>query len=218
MKKIMRRCIILVISMSCLISMCVVHADEPIYHGPPTVFTDVTGHWAEYWINYSNLINLVNGFPDGTFRPDNEVTVGEYIKMISMIFYWEYEHKQPMEGEHWALQYVKLMQRKYIVPFEKYETSEELDRVIIRNEMATLSLKALIHRAAGNSIVEIDEDAGEKVLFVDTNELNPEDRMYINTLVKYKLINGFEDGTFKPYDGLTRAQAVKIIYLIKYFK
>lgn len=181
-------------------------------------FNDIKGHWAEYWIEQINLANIINGYPDGTFRPEEQVTVGEYVKMISMIMYGEYDYKKPVEGEHWALQYVKLMQHKYIVPFEEYETSEELDKIITRNEMTRLSAKMLLKINSSNEKIKIDEDAGEKDLFLDTTQLNPEDKMYINILVKYGVINGFEDATFKPSDGLTRGQAAKVIYLVKYFK
>ncbi len=40
------------------------------------------GDWAEQYIKHAVEINLVNGYPDGTFKPANPVTRGETAKML----------------------------------------------------------------------------------------------------------------------------------------
>ena len=40
-------------------------------------FTDTTGHWAETAITkWSEEYSIINGYEDGTFRPDNSITRG----------------------------------------------------------------------------------------------------------------------------------------------
>lgn len=40
-------------------------------------FTDTTGHWAESAINkWSQEYGIIQGYDDGTFRPDNSITRG----------------------------------------------------------------------------------------------------------------------------------------------
>lgn len=39
-------------------------------------FTDIAGHWAEEYINAIHEEGAVNGYPDGTFRPDGSLTIG----------------------------------------------------------------------------------------------------------------------------------------------
>ncbi len=36
-------------------------------------------------------------------------------------------------------------------------------------------------------------------------------RLYTDTAYNLKIVNGFSDGTFRPYDNLTRGQAAKMI-------
>ena len=62
-------------------------------------FSDVDStHWAESYINQMRRNKLLNGYEDGTFRPENEVTTGEYIKILAMALNPNYEYKAPEEG------------------------------------------------------------------------------------------------------------------------
>ncbi len=48
-----------------------------------TAFPDVAAeHWANAYIAYAASVGAVNGYPDGTFKPENPVTYGEAVKMI----------------------------------------------------------------------------------------------------------------------------------------
>ncbi|WP_069650020.1 S-layer homology domain-containing protein [Caloranaerobacter ferrireducens] len=48
-----------------------------------TFYLDIFGHWAEYTILWAtNEANLFNGYPDGTFRPDDSITRAEYITIL----------------------------------------------------------------------------------------------------------------------------------------
>jgi hypothetical protein len=40
-------------------------------------FTDVSGHWAEDWIEQLKAEGITSGYPDGTYRPENQVTRAE---------------------------------------------------------------------------------------------------------------------------------------------
>lgn len=45
-------------------------------------FSDTAGHWAEGYIGLAAGLGLVNGYPDGTFKPDNTVSFDEAITMV----------------------------------------------------------------------------------------------------------------------------------------
>lgn len=63
-----------------------------------TVFEDVTRlHWAWKPIQVLQAYRIINGFEDGTFRPDEEVTVAQAVNMcIKMTGYGEYVEKNTM--------------------------------------------------------------------------------------------------------------------------
>ena len=56
------------------------------YNGEP-MFTDIAGHWAEEGINRAAVTGWVNGYDDGTFRPENAITRAEAITLINRVLY-----------------------------------------------------------------------------------------------------------------------------------
>ncbi len=48
----------------------------------PTEFSDVAGHWARFNIKTAYDMGIINGFDDGTFRPDEQVTYEQALKMM----------------------------------------------------------------------------------------------------------------------------------------
>ena len=46
-------------------------------------FTDISGHWAEAEIERAATLGWINGYEDGTFRPDAEITRAEAMTLIN---------------------------------------------------------------------------------------------------------------------------------------
>ena len=49
------------------------------------VFPDVQDHWANYEINLAYAHDLIQGYPDGTFRPDQEITRAEAVTIVNRV-------------------------------------------------------------------------------------------------------------------------------------
>lgn len=47
-----------------------------------TAFSDLSGHWAAGPVADAVAAGYVNGYPDGTFRPDANVTRAEFVKLL----------------------------------------------------------------------------------------------------------------------------------------
>ncbi|MCD8390331.1 MAG: S-layer homology domain-containing protein [Firmicutes bacterium] len=47
-----------------------------------TTFTDVSGHWAQQYIDLCADLSIINGMGDGTFAPDSQVTLEQALKMV----------------------------------------------------------------------------------------------------------------------------------------
>lgn len=54
------------------------------YEGPD-MFSDIDGHWAQEAINQAANEGIISGYPDGTFRPDNNITRSEAISIINRV-------------------------------------------------------------------------------------------------------------------------------------
>jgi len=45
-------------------------------------FSDMGGHWSNPYVAYATSLGIIDGYPDGTFRPDNTVSYDEAAKML----------------------------------------------------------------------------------------------------------------------------------------
>ena len=64
-------------------------------------FSDVSGHWARYLIEYCYALEIANGRADGTFDPDGTVTGREAAKMLLAMAGYEAE-EAGFTGAGWA--------------------------------------------------------------------------------------------------------------------
>lgn len=64
-------------------------------------FTDISGHWAKYLIEYCTALGVTGGRGDGTFDPDGNVTARECSKMLLIAAGYEAD-KEGFTGAGWA--------------------------------------------------------------------------------------------------------------------
>lgn len=60
------------------------------YHAPEVTgdaFPDISGSWARVYINRAAALGLVRGYPDGTFRPNTEITRAEVMEIINNVLF-----------------------------------------------------------------------------------------------------------------------------------
>ena len=55
---------------------------EATYEGE-NLFPDIDGHWAQDYINEAANAGIVDGYPDGTFRPQQNITRAEAMTMVN---------------------------------------------------------------------------------------------------------------------------------------
>ena len=49
------------------------------------IFNDLNGHWAEKYINLLQKLGIVKGYPDGTVKPDNNMTRAETASIMNRV-------------------------------------------------------------------------------------------------------------------------------------
>ena len=80
---------------------------------PAAAFTDTAGHWAEPAINkWSQEYGIIQGYEDGTFRPDNSITRGAIAGILDR--FMQFQSVSPagtfsdLTGSYWEEQILKL--------------------------------------------------------------------------------------------------------------
>lgn len=152
--------------------------------GSGKVFSDTTGHWAEGAITGAIAKGYVNGYEDGTFRPDAEVTRAEFIKLVVTAL--KLPVNGPATGADWYVPFVQSAVTNEVHQWSDFTTGD-WNTPMSRYEMARMSAKA-------------------------TGEHNTEENKWMYLATKAGLIKGTDDtGTLDVEGTTTRAQAVTII-------
>lgn len=105
----------------------------------PELFPDVTEKdWFCPYVTQLTRLGVVGGFGDGTFRPYENVTNGQALKLITRAV--GYSEKSAPEKGHWAENYRKFaVSKKFIGEHDM----EDLDAPISRDAIADLTAAAL---------------------------------------------------------------------------
>lgn len=179
-------------------------------------FSDVpNSHWASYFIEDMQASNIINGYGDGTFKPEAEVKTGEFIKMLCMAIWPEFEYNLGENAEHWSKPYVFALHN--LVLDRREFGPKRVERVITREEAAELICRFVQLMNYDEYFTKLDttqsyiKNMSDEALITDEKS-----RIYIDNCIRFGLINGFDDGTFRPSNSLTRAQAAKLIYTAKH--
>ena len=153
------------------------------------------------------------GYPDGTFRPHETLTVDMYIKLIVTIK----GHKVENGKEYWASTYIeKAIEEGYIIPWQDihlvFKTDEDpyagYKKPITRGDMALIAGRAFDDIADDD---EYRDPIAVSSLIKDYHSISPYIKASVVKFYDLGILTGFPDGEFKPKNILTRAEAVAII-------
>ncbi|KHE71495.1 S-layer homology domain-containing protein [Halobacillus sp. BBL2006] len=160
-------------------------------------FEDTQGHWAIEEINYLVEKEIVNGYPDGTFQPNDPITRAEASKVIISELGIDLDsiskdQSFPDVGEHWAKDYINAASSEGIINGYKDGTFEP-NAHLKRSELAAILIRAYN--------LEGGETDGFKDMTVDHWAFP-----YVAALLNHNITTGYEDNTFRPSREVTRAE------------
>lgn len=174
---------------------------EPV--NPVSMFGDVSkSHWAYEYILKLKKNKVISGNEDNLFEPEKNITREEFVKMTAIaIGIVDEEAKCDFDdvgADDWCYKYVASAKSRGII--DGVETGRfGVGELITREDMAVI-----ISRACNLA----SEDSAP---FSDENLISDYAKSSVAALSAAKIINGFEDGTFRPKAFAARAEAVKII-------
>lgn len=165
-------------------------------------YTDVKqGNWAFDAVNAMSEKTIVKGYPDGSFKPNNTVTYGEFIKM-ALIAGTGTDAGNAASG-HWAANYYnKALELKY---FTQYDIGKsQLGDKITRSDMA-LIISAILGDVKIENYDKIQAGIGD-ITYQTPHEYD------ITKAYACGILTGYSDKTFKPDRTLSRAESAMVIY------
>lgn len=126
-------------------------------------FSDIDGHWAEEAIVKFKDKNIISGYPDGTFKPDNSVTRAEFAKIITEAFDLQTKsvlNYDDVGAEKWYYPYLECS-AKYIPIYAlpvSYETNIPYKEVYEKGLNNFLPETAAIRMHIAEALVKIKKD------------------------------------------------------------
>lgn len=169
-------------------------------------------HYATREITQATNINVISGYPDGTFRPDNEISREEFIKMLMVLATNKTFDFESVDSNYtsWAGSYVTIAEMQGVIEKGAY-TDETLKEPITRLEMVLMLSKTQIKMKG------IPQNQIGSLVYTDIKSLTDEEKDLLLHAVKYDLLNGMKDGTnkkFEPDKKLTRGEAAAALMRI----
>ncbi len=159
-------------------------------------------HWAYEAVKTLSNAGVINGFEDGTFRPEDAVTREQFIKMLVSAFNMISENAEcnysDVPKDAWYYASVAIATEKGIT--KGYGSAFGTGTSITREDAAVM-----IYRI-------IEAQAAEADSFSDDSLISSYAKDAVYALAGNGVINGMGDGTFAPKSNLTRAQAAQIIF------
>ena len=99
-----------------------------------STFPDVDdSHWAAGYINQLVATGTINGFEDGTFRPNATVTRAQFVKMLGKGATRKTTEFSDVTPEHWGYEYIMMSELEGVTA-DKFEP----DTPITRNDVVNL--------------------------------------------------------------------------------
>ncbi len=164
-------------------------------------FSDTQGHWAESVIDKWSGAGVVNGYSDGTFRPDSNITRAELAKVISTAGKFTAEadvnFSDVADGDWYVSDLKKCVAQGVIGGYE--DNTFRPDNEVTREEAAAMFQRAYKVNSHG------------LITFADSDQISAWATTAISAMVGTGIINGYEDNTFRPAASITRAEVVKIL-------
>lgn len=173
-------------------------------------FPDIAGHWAEGIITTLAERGVVKGFPDGTARPDNIITRGEFAALLARYLKFDTtkaEKESPtfddIEG-HWSEKNIEALVDSGILDPADYNGSLLPNGPITRIEIIRMMVRAI---GKGEEAKQFTGNTS----FKDDNTINTSDKGYVILATKFDLVTGYPDNTIRPDGESTRAEAFALL-------
>ncbi|WP_250277474.1 S-layer homology domain-containing protein [[Clostridium] colinum] len=166
---------------------------------------DIEGHWAENvvakWVNNG----LISGYEDGNFKPNNTITRAEFVTVANKGLNFTNKGNAnftDVSENSWYYNEVAIATGEgYIKGYP--------DNTFKPNDIVTRAQVAVVL----SNILNLESK--ESVSFSDNNEIPSWANEAVIKVVSNGYMKGYPDGTFKPNQPLTRAEAVFVLDKVK---
>ena len=151
-------------------------------------------------------LKIVNGFEDGTFRPESVVTRAEFVKMLTAVMGIKAEGEcgfDDVSASDWYAPFIAAAYNNGLINGVGENTFAPNGK-ILRQDAAAVVYRAIKEKLSLSS---------EKTVFSDENEISAYAKEAVDSLSAADIISG-SGGKFYPLSNMTRAEAASLLLRI----
>lgn len=169
---------------------------------PGRCFSDTSGHWAENAISkWSEEYGIINGYDDGTFRPDQSITRGAFAGILDRFLKFQTVSPASTFSDtprtYWETEILKL----------------HASGVYLGNNGMALPADTITRQQAVAMIARSFQIEGETttLTYADGDQVAEYAKGYVAEMTRRGYITDSKNGYFRPTDPITRAEIVNIL-------
>lgn len=175
-------------------------------------FKDVpTSHWAFLYIGEMTEREVVSGYPNGNFYPDNNVTRAEFARIMTsasglQISTPTQRDFSDVATDAWYAPYIHAAY-PYLSGYQIYGGNYyKPDTPALREDIAValVKLKGYDTFGADESLLT--------TMFTDASSISGDARKYVAVALERGLVSGYEDNTFRGQASISRAEATAMLW------
>lgn len=176
----------------------------PIYVQANPKLSDISTHWAKKEINQFISSGYVNGYEDGTFRPDNSITRAEFVKLVNK--YFGFNNKEDIKfsdvnTNDWYYNDICIASKAgYINGYE--DKTFKPNKTITREEVAKILISIKNQQ-------DVNYDKLNK--YPDKNKVSNWAKPYIEGAIEQGYLKGNDLGFLNPTNNITRAESITVL-------
>lgn len=174
----------------------------------PVPFDDINGHWAEAAISEMYLKDIMKGYPDNTFKPNNAISKIQAVVMLVRVM--GLEPNEELADDLPYLQetfHIPKWANGYVITAlnEKLVFYNELETIGLQKPLARQDAARLVVRALGLS-KEAETTDLDKLDIADARQIKPEYLGYVALAVEKGLMTVNMEGNFQPFNPVNRGE------------
>ena len=179
---------------------------------PLNKFSDMTGHWASYDVEYMANEGLISGVSEDKFNPDAQITRAEYLTILDRAMgYAEVKEDffPDVTSDTWYYGYVGAAKKNGLTEGLPTDDGFKPTQPISREEMALFTYNAI--KAIGKNDEWLSDLPDDYAKFTDVAEVSDWAKEAMQYFVHTGIIKGMTETTVAPKGNATRAQGAVIL-------
>lgn len=176
-------------------------------------FSDLKGHWSSEAVYHASVLDLISGYPDGSFRPEQSLSQMECLVLFMRAAGYDPNKTSksdkiiPMTTANipqvpWGQNYLNRAVQNNLIE-ENWLASFAADRPVSRAQAADLLCRLLQ--------LPVTKVSSDHAYFADLDQAGLELQAAVVAVSRAGIITGYQNGYFYPGNSLKRGEAASIL-------